>query len=114
MIPRRLEHLPRWPLGDGLVVHEASTFASRLLGLAWMSELPPGHALFIPNCRSVHTFGMRFPIDVAFVDEWAQPLRIERAVPARRLLLCRGAFAVLETRAGEVARFVARGLRSVG
>jgi uncharacterized membrane protein (UPF0127 family) len=114
MIPRRLERLPRWVLDGDAVVHEASTFASRLLGLAWLHDLPSGHALFIPECRSVHTFGMRFPIDVAFIDEWARPLRIERSVPPRRVLVCRGAFAVLETRAGEIARFVARGPRSVG
>ena len=55
MIPRRLERLPQWPLGDGLEVHEATTFASRLLGLAWLDELPqsprehvPGKALGSP------------------------------------------------------------------
>jgi uncharacterized membrane protein (UPF0127 family) len=113
MLPRRLERLPCWALAEDAVVHEANGYASRLLGLAFLRELPSGHALFIPDCRSVHTFGMRFPIDVAFIDEWARPLRVERAVPPRRLLVCRGAFAVLEAPAGEIARYVARGLRSI-
>jgi uncharacterized membrane protein (UPF0127 family) len=114
MLPRRLERLPRWTLADDAVVHEANAFASRLLGLAFLRELPSGHALFIPDCRSVHTFGMRFAIDVAFIDEWARPLRVERAVPPRRVLVCRGAFAAIETPAGEIARYVGRRHRSVG
>src|SRR4051795_2286141 len=96
MVPRRLQRLPGRTLDDGLVVHEATTLRARLLGLAWLRGVPPGHALLIPDCRSVHTFGMRFPLDVTFLDERGQPLRVERRVPARRVLGCRGAFAVLE------------------
>jgi uncharacterized membrane protein (UPF0127 family) len=94
----RLDRLPSRTMRDGLVVHEATTLRARLLGLALLrNPPPPGHALLIPDCRSVHTFGMRFPIDVAFLDERGQTLRIERDVPPWRVLICRGAFAVLET-----------------
>ncbi len=110
MAPRRLERLPRTVFDDGSVAYEANTFASRLLGLAFLPELPAGHALFIWNCRSVHTFGMRFPIDVAFLDDLGVAFRIERSVPARRVLRERRASAVLESRPGEIERFV----RSVG
>src|SRR3954463_1050851 len=96
MVPRRLQPLPSRVLDDGLIVHEATTLRARLLGLAWLRAVPPGHALLIPDCRSVHTFGMRFSIDVTFLDERGRPLRVERAVPPRRVLMCRGAFAVLE------------------
>ena len=96
MLPRRLQRLPSRTLDDGLVVHEATTRRSRLLGLAWLDALPAGHALLIQHCRSVHTFGMRFPIDVTFLDEHGRVLRVERAVKARRLLVCTGAFAVME------------------
>ena len=92
----RLDHLPRRVLEDGLIVHEATTFRARLLGLAFVRPPPADHALLIPHCRSVHTFGMRFPIDVAFVDERGRVLRTERGVKACRVLTCRGAFAVLE------------------
>jgi len=61
-----------------------------------MRPPPPDHALLIPNCRSVHTFGMRFPIDVTFLDERGQAIRVERAVPRRRVLFEPRAFAVLE------------------
>jgi uncharacterized membrane protein (UPF0127 family) len=99
----RLDGLPRRTLDDGLIVHEATTLRARLLGLAFLREMPAGHALLIPHCRSVHTFGMRFPIDVAFLDETGRLLRLEQSVPARRVLLCREGFAVLETSAGGLA-----------
>jgi uncharacterized membrane protein (UPF0127 family) len=93
----RLDRLPRRVLEDGLVVHEATTLRARLLGLAFTSKPPPpGHALLIPNCRSVHTFGMRFPIDVTFLDARGKALRHEHHVPPRRVLYERRAFAVLE------------------
>lgn len=82
---------------DSLIVHEATSFRARLLGLAFRRELPHGHALLIPRCRSVHTFGMRFPIDIEFLDEHGRTLRVERSVPPRRVLFCRSASAVLET-----------------
>jgi uncharacterized membrane protein (UPF0127 family) len=99
MLPRRLQRLPSHTLDDGLTVHEASTITARLLGLALLRQIPPDHALLIPHCRSVHTFGMRFPIDVTFLDERGTVLRIEHAVPPRRIRFCRRAFAVLETNA---------------
>jgi uncharacterized protein len=96
MLPRRLQGLPSRVLDDGLIVHEAVTLRARLLGLAWLRGVPPGRALLIPDCRSVHTFGMRFPLDVVFLDEHGRPLRVERGVRRRRVLACPGAFAVLE------------------
>src|SRR3954447_20086873 len=92
----RLDRLPGRTLGGGVVVHEATTLRARLLGLAFMPPPPPEHALLIPHCRSVHTFGMRFPIDITFLAEPGRALRHEHAVPPRRVLYERGAFAVLE------------------
>jgi uncharacterized membrane protein (UPF0127 family) len=114
MLPARLERLPRIVLPGGAVIHEATSFSSRLLGLALLAELPPGHGLFIPRCRSVHTFGMRFPIDIAFIDSDALTIRIVQAVPPRRALAERDAAAIIECNAGEIGDFVGRALRSVG
>src|SRR5215218_4271609 len=105
MLPRRLERLPRFVIADNAVIHEANTPAARLLGLALLRSIPEGHALFIPDCRSVHTFGMRFPIDVAFLDDAGTAIRVERRLPPRRVIACRRAFAVVESRAGEIDRF---------
>ena len=76
----------------------ASSFHARLLGLALLKEMPADCALLLPRCPSVHTFGMRFPIDVMFLDRQGRVLRVERAVPPGRLLRCRGATEVLEWR----------------
>src|SRR3954452_19834217 len=109
MTPRRLERLPATVVAADAVIHEASTVASRLLGLAFLRRLPSGHALLIADCRSVHTFGMRFPIDVAFFDERGRAVRVERAVPPWRVLVCREAFAVIESPTGEIDRYTLKG-----
>jgi uncharacterized membrane protein (UPF0127 family) len=73
----------------------ADTFRTRLLGLALRSE-PPAHALLLPCTRAVHTFGMRFELDLYWLDGRGRLLRVDRAVPPRRLRRCAGAAAVLE------------------
>ena len=88
---------------------EASGFRARLLGLALLDEPPSGHALLIPRCSSVHTFGMRFALDVAFLDGRGVPLRVEHGVRPRRVLRHRGAAAVLEARAGTLSPIASAG-----
>jgi uncharacterized protein len=68
---------------------------ARLLGLA-LRRRPPGHALLLPRCRSVHTFGMRFPLDLVWLDGAGRVVRVDEAVPPWRVRSCRGADAVLE------------------
>jgi len=105
----RLERLPTRDLGDGLRLHEASSHRARLVGLALLDRLPPGHALLLPRCSSVHTFGMRFALDVVFLDGDEHPLRTFERVGPGRVVCCPGARAALETRAGEAGRFLAAG-----
>ncbi len=62
----------------------ASTRAERRRGLLGRESLGPGEALVLRPCRQVHTFGMRFPIDVAFVDRSsAVVLAVHALVPGR-------------------------------
>ena len=79
----------------------AETWWTRLRGLAWRREPPDGWGLLFPGCRSVHTFGMRFPIDVVFVDPHGWPIAIYRGVKPARVVTCRRAAAVIETKAGD-------------
>jgi hypothetical protein len=61
----------------------------RLVGLAGRPAMPPGTALLIPRCRSVHTFGMRFALDVLFVTIEDRSLVVHDArycVPPRRIV----------------------------
>jgi uncharacterized protein len=78
----------------------ARTRLARLLGLALRRAPPDGWALLIPRCCSIHTFGMRFAIDVVFLGAGGRVLRVERAVRPGRVVSCRGAAGVLELAAG--------------
>jgi uncharacterized protein len=96
--------------GRELRVWVAASFPQRLLGLAWLPGIPACRALLIPNCAAVHTWGMRFPLDIAFL-EWPPPahgslLRVHAAVPPRRaerIARAAGRTAVLEAPAGTLA-----------
>ena len=75
--------------GGSLDVWVAASFRVRLLGLAGLAALPDGAGLLIPRCGWVHTWGMRFAIDVAFVEWPPAPggcavLSVASAVPPRR------------------------------
>jgi uncharacterized protein len=76
-------------------VRIADSFRARLVGLA-LRRHAPLHALLLPRTRAVHTFGMRFALDLWWLDERGEVLRVDRAVPPRRLRRCAAAAAVLE------------------
>jgi len=107
---RRLDGLPARKLRDGLRVAEARNRASRMRGLARLDAMPDRVALHIPRCRSVHTFTMRFPLDLIWLDKAGEVVRIDRAVPPRRLKSCLRARSVVEANAGTADAFVAAGL----
>jgi uncharacterized membrane protein (UPF0127 family) len=67
------------------VLAEARCTLARLLGLALLKDLPADHALLIPRCSSMHTFGMRFDLDVLFLSA-DRVLRVAPGVPPRRVL----------------------------
>jgi uncharacterized membrane protein (UPF0127 family) len=80
--PPRFASLPRaWALGVAVPV--ATSFRARLLGLALLSRERAGPGLLLPRCRAVHTFGMRFPIDVVFLDRGGAEIRRVRLEPMR-------------------------------
>jgi hypothetical protein len=73
----------------------ARTRRSRLLGLALLDRDAAGPGLLLPGCRSVHSFGMRFALDVWFLGEGGEPLEVRR-LPRRRVVSNRRAHSVLE------------------
>jgi uncharacterized membrane protein (UPF0127 family) len=103
----RLDRLPARTLAGGLRVAEARSPRARALGLARLATMPPDAALHIPRCRSVHTFGMRFALDLVWLGPDGEVVRLDRAVPPRRLCGCRRARSVLEAPAGAGERFAA-------
>jgi uncharacterized membrane protein (UPF0127 family) len=88
-------------------IRTAEDFRSRLVGLALRQRPPPGVALLLPRCRCVHTFGMRFALDLVWLDEEGRVLGIEMGVRPGRLRWRRDAAAVLEAPAGDGERAAA-------
>jgi uncharacterized protein len=80
----------------GREVPVARGLRARLLGLSFLDEEEAGAGLLIPHCASVHTFGMRFALDVLFLEPENGVVAIHLGVPPRRVLSHRGAGAVLE------------------
>jgi hypothetical protein len=79
----------------GHEVPVAVGFRARLLGLALLDREEAGPGLLIPRCAAVHTFGMRFALDVYFLGLEGEVLA-RRSVPPRRFVAHKGARAVLE------------------
>lgn len=109
----RLDALPSIEIGDGLQVAVADSRGARMRGLARLDRLPADHALHIPRCRSVHTFTMRFALDLIWLRGDGSVQRIDRDVGPRRMRSCLRARSVVECAAGRADAFVAAGLESV-
>jgi uncharacterized protein len=92
---------PFLPSPDLSIFPLAEDFRTRLRGLAWRWRSQAGPGLLIPRCSSVHTFGMRFELDVYFLDRDGRVLSARRRLPPRRVVWHCGAAAVLEIPAGE-------------
>lgn len=84
----------------------ANTLWKRMKGLIGREQLSDDQGLWIPKCNSVHTFFMRFPIDLVFVDSEMVVRRTFRAVqPGRLILPVWGATSVIECSAGFLDKF---------
>lgn len=90
--------------GEVLVerLHVADTWWTRLRGLQFLRALPAGTGLLLVPCPSIHSFWMRFPIDLLFVDREGTVVDVHREVRPWRVVVSRGqgAFAALEVAAG--------------
>jgi hypothetical protein len=81
----------------------AASRAARAVGLLTRSGLEPGEALWIVPSRGVHTWGMRFTIDVLALDEDGTVVdAVSNLRPWRMRLPRRGTAGVLELPAGTV------------
>jgi len=101
----RFDGLECRPLPGGLALLVAGNRRSRMLGLARLDDLPADHAMLFDRCRSIHTAGMRFELDLLWLDRHGRVVRLDRAVAPRRMRTCLRARAVVETNAGQGERF---------
>ncbi len=74
--------------------------ASRNAGLLRRDGLPLDAAIVLAPCSSIHTWFMRFPIDVLFLGKTGRVLAVRRSLPPWRFALRFGAFAAIEVMAG--------------
>lgn len=93
---------------DGRVVCEsvrvADTTTRRLRGLLGRRSLPSGQGMLLRPAFSIHTWFMRFPIDVVFLDPEQVVIKIDASVRPFKTSSCRGAREVVELTAGECER----------
>ncbi len=83
----------------------AHTHWTRLKGLLGTRSLAPGDGLWLQPCRQVHMFGMRYAIDVVFLDEGYRVLHaVHGLAPGKISPKVRGACSVLELPEGTLAR----------
>ena len=92
--------------GDGVMVRVITTQSAleRMRGLLGRPSLKVGEVMVIEPCNMVHTVGMRYPIDVVFVDRSGCVLKVSSAVQPLRFRACWGARLVVELASGEAAR----------
>lgn len=86
-------------------VEFATTFLARLKGLLGRSSLPQNAALVLCPCSSIHTFFMKFPIDVVFLDSNFKVVEvIENIPPFRFSRIVKGARLAVELPAGTISK----------
>ena len=85
-------------------LEQAFDSASRKRGLLGREGLPAGHALIIAPSNMVHTFFMRFPIDVLIASRDGRVVKVRKSVPARRIVGALRGFAVIEMAVNELER----------
>ena len=78
----------------------ADTSSTRRTGLLKHTKLDPGEGLWIAPTEGVHTFGMKFPIDVIFLNKKKKILKVRPNMARGRIAISLRAHSVLELPAG--------------
>jgi len=86
-------------------VRKADNFITRLLGLLKRTNLGPEEALWLMPSKGIHTIGMKFPIDVVFLNKTNRVLGIVPGMPPNRVSGIRLAgYSVLELPKGTIRK----------
>jgi uncharacterized membrane protein (UPF0127 family) len=88
----------------GRRVRVAGSLIDRAVGLLSTPELAVGEGMYLSPCQSIHTFFMRYPIDVLFLDDQGAVIRQETVRPWRISGWLKKSRGVLELAAGTITR----------
>ena len=80
--------------------HFANTVLKRMVGLLNRGRFEKGEGLLLDRCYGIHTIGMRFPIDVLFLDKDLHVIRAVKALPPYRTCVVKKSVYVLEVPVG--------------
>jgi uncharacterized protein len=86
----------------GTSIEVANHGATRRKGLLGRSGLPSGEGIWIVPCESVHTFWMKFPIDLVYLDRNKKVKKVRSGIPPWRMSVCLSAHSVLEFASGTI------------
>ena len=89
-------------LADAAEIADSS--AKRRTGLLKHTSLEPGDGLWIVPCEAIHSFGMKFAIDILYLDRKHKVKKVRPEMVPGRISGCLTAHSVLELPAGTIAR----------
>ena len=82
----------------------ANSVFKRMIGLLNRRAISQGEGLLLDRCYGIHTIGMRFPIDVLFLDKELRVIKTVPALPPFRTCVVKHAIYVLELPVGSIQR----------
>lgn len=88
-----------------LTVRTADTFLQRLRGLLFTDFLPEHTGLLLENCNSIHMFGMRYALDIVFVDQDFRICKIVKNLKPWHIAGCLRARHTIELPAGTIEEY---------
>ena len=80
-----------------------SNALERMRGLLFRPQLKAGQALLIRPCSSIHMFGMRYALDILYLDKEFKVMKIVESIQPNRMSMCKGADMVIEMPTGTLA-----------
>lgn len=105
----QVERTGQWLVRELEAAFDSST---RKRGLLGRDGLADGQGLVIAPSQGVHTFGMRFPLDIVCIARDGTVVKVRESVQPMRIVIAWRAFAILELPAGTARRLsLARGDR---
>ena len=88
----------------GTRIRMADTLASRMRGFLLRPRPAAGEGLFLAPCRGIHTYGMRFPLDILMIDDAGTVVAAHPAMePGHRTPVYRQAHFALELPSGAIS-----------